>query len=114
MTNIAWELLRGGDLIRLYLSGDDNFYVGYVWYTSKTEFENAGEGKGEGTYFGIRRADIFLSPISPNGIDKTVNGKYDDSCLEYKIQMTGIDIKNNTFCGVPVIAYDFIALANRK
>ena len=121
MSDMEWKLLKDGDLIKLHLSGVDSFYVGYVWYTSRKEFEEAGEERGlktpfgiRGTYYGIRNADIFLSPISPNGIDKTIDGNVADFNLEFKIQMAGINTKNNTFCGVPVLAYDFIERVNRE
>lgn len=121
MSILGWEFLKAGDLIKLHLSGENNFYVGYVWYTSRKEFDEAGEGEdretrlwARGTYYGIRNADIFLSPISPDGIDKTADGKADDFNLEFKIQMTGINTKNNTFCGAPVTGYNFLTRADKR
>ncbi len=111
-----FENLNEGDLVKVHLEGKNNFYVGYVWHLDREDFDDVHRKyvtSSEYTVpiFGLDRNNLFLSPISPFGIeDNNVNGKFMDSRLEYKIQMVGINTsktlfgKSTPFMGIEILS----------
>ncbi len=102
-----------GDLVRLHLHGQNNHYVGYVWHTSRADFDSTHRIYPSSGYwlpiFGLKNCDVFLCPSSPYGIEIEEGDRYDDFGIGNSIQMVGIDTSRAIFARrVPIKGYEII------
>ena len=103
-----------GDLVLLYLSGEDKQYVGFLWHKDAEKIRKTfspSPGRKRRHPYQERfthGADLIFCSVSQDGYSASTNGS-----LEYQMQFIGVNLKNATIGPVQVIGYEVLRRAQQ-
>ena len=103
--------VKQGDLIKLYLDGENRTFVGYVWYTLIEDFlkeQNARVHWAKNPVID-NASTIYLSSLNPDALEPGNDG------FRTAVQFVGIDVnvvRKATIQGIRIKGYEVLEKSN--